>query len=241
MVGSLFADLERRAARWQRTRGSVPVQRFGTAAAAEPLRAPAVDLERLLEAFRLGSRELGDIWTWVLPARAIVELRKLADAPAAAFRVDDGLSARVVYDFALAYRLRVLHREHLLRSLVPLYSGWLASFILQVRELGAEAVEARVEELAAAFEAQKPYLISRWHPRRTSPPDSIFVHKLRLLASRVPPASLGLLARGARKFIPPSCRRFKKSPASSPPGPPPNQRRARLAPPCAGPWRASAA
>ncbi|HXH25775.1 MAG TPA: hypothetical protein VNI78_11030, partial [Vicinamibacterales bacterium] len=162
VVGSLFADLERRAARWQRTRGSVPVQRFGTAAAAEPLRAPAVDVERLLEAFRLGSRELGDIWTWVLPARAIVELRKLADAPVAAFRVDDGLWARVVYDFALGYRLRVLPREHLLRSLVPLYSGWLASFILQVRELGAEAVEARVEELAAAFEAQKPYLISRW-------------------------------------------------------------------------------
>jgi glucosylglycerate synthase len=56
----------------------------------------------------------------------------------------------------------VLPRDHLLRSLVPLYSGWLASFILQVRDASLEAVDQRVEDLCAAFELQKPYLISRW-------------------------------------------------------------------------------
>jgi glucosylglycerate synthase len=45
---------------------------------------------------------------------------------------------------------------------VPLYSGWLASFILQVREAGVEAADQRVDDLAMAFEKQKPYLISRW-------------------------------------------------------------------------------
>jgi hypothetical protein len=45
---------------------------------------------------------------------------------------------------------------------VPLYLGWLASFILQVRDLDAGGVDQRVEDLALAFEAQKPYLISRW-------------------------------------------------------------------------------
>lgn len=98
----------------------------------------------------------------MLPPRTIVDLKRLVDGPAAQFSLDDELWARVVYDFALGHRLRVLARDHLLRSLVPLYSGWLASFILQVRDLGAEAAEQRIERVAAAFEAQKPYLISRW-------------------------------------------------------------------------------
>jgi hypothetical protein len=162
VVGSLFADLEGRAARWQRTRGSVAVPCFGALSdVAAPLPS-SVDIDRLIESYRLGYRELRDIWTWVLPPRTIVDLRKLVDGSRAQFRLDDELWARVVYDFALGYRLRVLPRDHLLRSLVPLYSGWLASFILQIRDLGTEAADERVEGLAAAFEAQKPYLISRW-------------------------------------------------------------------------------
>lgn len=162
VVGSLFSELESRAARWQRTRGSVPAQHFGTEASTVPPQASNVDVERLIESYRLGYRELRDIWTWVLPPRTIVDLRKLVDGPQAQFRLDDELWARIVYDFALGYRLRVLPRDHLLRSLVPLYSGWLASFIFQVRDLSAETADERVEDLAAAFEAQKPYLIARW-------------------------------------------------------------------------------
>jgi hypothetical protein len=162
VVGSVFADLEGRAERWQRTRGSVPLQQSGALPAMEPPHVSSVDVERLIESYRLGYRELRDIWTWVLPPRTIVDLRRLVDGPQTEFQLDDGLWARIVYDFAQGYRLRVLGRDHLLRSLVPLYLGWLASFILQVRDLSPEAVDERVENLAAAFEAQKPYLIARW-------------------------------------------------------------------------------
>jgi hypothetical protein len=170
LVGSLFADVEARAERWQRTRGSRPVQPFGELPAMEPAPGAGVEVERLIDAFRLGYRDLRDIWTWVLPPRTIVELRKLVDSPAGQFRVDDELWARIVYDFALGYRMRVLARDHLLGSLVPLYLGWLASFVLQVRDLSADAVDQRVDALGAAFEVQKPYLISRWRwpERRTS-------------------------------------------------------------------------
>jgi hypothetical protein len=161
VVGSLFADLEQHVDRWQRVRGSVAVQQYGLAvdAAAEPA---SVDQETLIESFRLGYRELRDIWTWVLPPRTIIDLRRLNEAPAARFHLDDELWARIVYDFALGYRLRVLARDHILRSLVPLYLAWLASFVIEVRERGDDAVEARLERLATAFEAQKPYLISKW-------------------------------------------------------------------------------
>jgi glucosylglycerate synthase len=84
------------------------------------------------------------------------------DGPAANFKLDDELWARIVYDFALGYRLRVLAREHILRSLVPLYLAWFASFIVEVRDHDEDEVERRLERLCAAFEAQKPYLISKW-------------------------------------------------------------------------------
>jgi hypothetical protein len=162
VVGALFADLAARAERWQRTRGSVPVPRFGAAPRAATAARPKVEIDRLIEAFHLGHRELRDVWTWLLPPRTLVDLRKLADATTTRFQFDDALWARVVYDFAVGYRLRALPRDHLLRSLVPLYSGWLASFLLQVGDLDADAADARVDDLAAGFERQKPYLISRW-------------------------------------------------------------------------------
>ena len=118
--------------------------------------------ERLIDSFQLGFRELRDIWSWIVPPKTIIELRHLANADPREFRVPDETWARIIYDFALGYRLRVLPREHLLGSLTPLYRGWLASFVLQVRDFRPAAADARIEQLAGAFEAQKPYLVSRW-------------------------------------------------------------------------------
>jgi hypothetical protein len=97
-----------------------------------------------------------------LPPKTIVDLRRQLDGPVSAFRFEDDLWARIVYDFALGHRLRVLPRDHLLGSLVPLYLGWLASFIAQVRGGEPDALEARVDRLAGVVEAQKPYLIAKW-------------------------------------------------------------------------------
>jgi hypothetical protein len=115
-----------------------------------------------MESFRLGYRELREVWTWVLPPRTILELRRLTEAPADRFRFDDRLWATIVYDFALGYSLRVLPRDHLRRSLAPLYSGWLASFVLQMRNADLASVQERVEQVCLGFESEKRYLISRW-------------------------------------------------------------------------------
>jgi hypothetical protein len=69
---------------------------------------------------------------------------------------------RVVYGFAAAYARTRLPREQLLRSLVPLYLGRTASFVLEADGSGAEEVEARIRALADEFVAQKPHLRERW-------------------------------------------------------------------------------
>ena len=160
VVGAAFAELQRRVEFWQRVRGSSAVPMFGALPPEPP--AESIEVTRLVESFRLGYRELRDVWATVLPPSAIIALKRLVAAPDAAMQMDDDLWARIIFDFAIGYRLRVLRPEHLLQSLTPLYLGWVASFLLQVREAPLAAVEERIDRLGAAFERQKGYLISRW-------------------------------------------------------------------------------
>jgi hypothetical protein len=48
--------------------------------------------------------------------------------------------------------------------------GWVASYALEIAGASAPAVERRIEDLCAAFEAAKPYFVSRWRwPDRFTP------------------------------------------------------------------------
>ena len=169
VFGFLFGDMERRVQVWHRIRGSRLVARFGDVPQTAPEQ-PDVEIDRLLESFRLGYRELQAVWAEVLPPLATLQWRRLAGAELDEFRVEDALWARTLYDFAMGHRLRVIARDHLLRSLAPLYLAWLASFVLELRHATPEAAEARIERLCLAFEAEKPYLISMWRwPERFRP------------------------------------------------------------------------
>ena len=99
-------------------------------------------------------------------------LKRLSEMPPASFAMQDSLWARVVYDFLLAYRLRTINRSHLLGALTPLYLAWVASHILLTSAGTAPetAPDRHIEAVASAFEADKPYLVSRWRwPDRFNP------------------------------------------------------------------------
>jgi glucosylglycerate synthase len=97
-------------------------------------------------------------------------LKRLSRAGADKFHLPDELWARVVYDFALAHRLRTLSRSHLLGALTPLYLAWVASYALEVSNASPAEAEHRIERLARAYEEAKPYLLSRWRwPDRFNP------------------------------------------------------------------------
>jgi glycosyltransferase involved in cell wall biosynthesis len=169
VLGSLFAEIERNVAIWQKTRGSesVPIFGFRFDVATEPVQ---VHIHRMVDSFRLGYRDLQEIWGIILSPATLLELKRLGRLPEEKFHFEDDLWVRIVYDFALAYHLRVIGRDHLLRAITPLYLGWVASFILQMQEAGPEEVEDRLERLCLAYEVQKPYFISRWRwPDRFNP------------------------------------------------------------------------
>jgi hypothetical protein len=165
VAGSLFADVDAKAALWQRIRTTQP--RFAPVAAShEALDTP--DVSSMIETFRIGYTNLAEIWSLVLPPNSLLGLKRLASAPAESFLMPDALWARTVFDFILAYRLRTLNRGHLLGALTPLYLAWVASHLLQATD--ATAAERHIEAVATAFEADKPYLVSRWRwPDRFNP------------------------------------------------------------------------
>jgi hypothetical protein len=168
-VGPLFAEMASNAALWQRVRGSQPVETAGVAVA-PPADGHPADTTPMLETFQLGFRNLQEVWGLVLPPVTLLELKRLARVSVDRFHMPDELWVRIVYDFALAHRLRTLSRSHLLGALTPLYLGWVASYALEVGSASPAEAEQRLEKLARAYEDGKPYLLSRWRwPDRFNP------------------------------------------------------------------------
>lgn len=167
VTGSLFADIDAKAAFWQRFR-PVPPPFQAPPALDGPAVETATEIAPMLQAFRLACTNLLEVWSLVLPPASLLGIKRLSATDAATFRMSDNLWARIVYDFLLAHRLRTINRGHLLGALIPLYLAWVASHFNIVAS-GADP-ERHIEELAAAFEAEKPYMVSRWRwPDRFNP------------------------------------------------------------------------
>ncbi len=160
-LGAAFTVMDRHQDLWLEVRDSEALPAVGQAQSVsiEPMR---VDVRGLFEGFRLGVRDLSSIWELILAPDTLGEVLGLDGDDPERLRFPDDLWARVVYDFALGHHYGVVHREHLLRSLVPLYLGRTAAYITATRRATAEATEQMLEAIALAFERQKPYLVEHW-------------------------------------------------------------------------------
>lgn len=146
---------------WVKTSGSelTPTYGFQFDVGLEPVN---VNIERMIELFRLGVKDLAEIWEAVLPPSTVSYLQNRASTPLDSFSIDDEVWVEIIYGFALAANRKVLNREHLLKSLTPLYIGRTASFIIRNFDNTAQAVEKDIEELCLMFERSKSLLIKNW-------------------------------------------------------------------------------
>jgi len=161
VVSSVFALMTAHEDDWRGVSGSSPVPTFGFeyTVGLEPVN---VNVERMLGIFRTGLRELGSVWEHALAPDTLGQVRALAAGQDDGFRYPPEAWVRTVYDFARAFRSGGVNRDHLLRSLVPLYLGRTASFVMETRDADAAQVETILETLCLSYEELKPYLIERW-------------------------------------------------------------------------------
>lgn len=167
VVGSLFASMEQHTGVWSRIEESHPVPVFGFPyeVGVEPVH---VNVEGMVSHFRQGLRDLAPIWKQLLAEDTMQRLYDANHREQAACIADD-LWVRLVYDAAAAYHHQILPREHLLKSLTPLYLGRTASFVLATQGLTSAEAEQTIEQLCRTFETHKPYLIERWNQRTRQP------------------------------------------------------------------------
>lgn len=170
VAASLFADIESKAAFWQRAR-TLAASRLSNVLPPDTTEDVDDEVRSMVEAFRLAHTNLQEIWSLILPPQSLLALKKLSVSEPANFSLSPALWARVVYDFVLAFHLRTLNRGHLLGALTPLYLAWVASTLRTVGDRVPPALQmGYIEETASAFEREKPYLVARWRwPDRFNP------------------------------------------------------------------------
>ncbi len=162
VVGATFDLMETYPDVWSRTHKSVSVPTFGFHydVGLEPV---SVNVERMIDKFRLGVKELIQIWKEFLPGEVIDFLVKAEELPKDKFFMPDEIWVQIVYSFAIASHKKVINKEHLLKSLTPLYIGRTASFVIDAWESSAREVEEKIENLCLAFESRKEFLIENWN------------------------------------------------------------------------------
>jgi hypothetical protein len=161
VAGALFALAEQSEHYWLDIRGSEPVVTFG--APPEPLPGgPTVDPSLMQVGFVQGVRDLLPVWERILAPENLGEVLELSDRPLERFRFSDRLWTRVVYDFLLAYRARVVYRSHAVQSLAPLYLGRAASVVIETSARPPAALVQSATRLGGMFEEDKSYLVDRW-------------------------------------------------------------------------------
>ena len=146
---------------WKEVRESQPVPTFGFhyEVGVDPV---SVNVERMIGNFRLGVKDLMEIWRKVLLPETVPWLESIGRLSDEAFSFPQDLWVHIVYDFAVAYYKGSIHREHLLKSMIPLYLGRVASFVMENQKSSAIEVEEEIESLCMVFDEMKPYLIECW-------------------------------------------------------------------------------
>ena len=161
VVGATLELMETYSDVWKAVKGSEPVITCGFqyAVGLEPVN---VNVDRMIDRFRLGVKELMDIWKEFLAKGIIDFLNKAEGLTKEDFHMPDEIWAEIIYSFAIAAHKKLINKEHLLKSLTPLYLGRTASFVVETWESSAEEVEDKIENLCTIFEDKKSFLINKW-------------------------------------------------------------------------------
>lgn len=165
VIGTTFNLMETYYDDWSVITGSEDILTVGAqrAVGLEPV---FINIDRMIDKFKLGVKELLKIWEDVLPEETMNFLYRLTYMQGREFYMPDEIWTKIIYSFAIASHKKIMNNEHLLKSLTPLYLGKLASFVRETWESSSSEVEEKIEQLCLSFEKEKEFLIKNWGAER---------------------------------------------------------------------------
>ncbi len=162
VVSTLLDLMVRNEPIWKKVKGSQPVPIVGDALDVEP-QAFDVNVSKLVEDFKVGYNNYGEIWAKIVAPDNWKVIEKLARTDVDNFLFPVEVWAKILYDLAAAYHHWKGNCFLMVGLMTPLYFARIASFVNRSKNMSNEEAEALVEEQAIIFEDAKEYLVRRWN------------------------------------------------------------------------------
>ena len=150
---------------WMDTYESRPssIYGFGLGVDEKP---PAIEVstEALYNNFLSGFKENLKLYERIIPLPEITEMKKYTRIKNKDhFYYRSNLWARILFNFAIAYRNNEVDRNQLIKALIPFYYSRVLSYVNKTRNLETRESEEYLENVSRVFESEKYYLIERWN------------------------------------------------------------------------------
>jgi glycosyltransferase involved in cell wall biosynthesis len=148
---------------WKDTTKSWPSSIFGFGLGVdEKPPTVSVDTDALCKSFVSGFDRYGEIWEQVISQSELIEIRKVKKMSKEQLYYPSDLWARILFDFAIAYRNNKIPREQVIEAMIPFYHSRILSFVNRTGHMGTKECEEYFESINRVFENEKYYLIKRW-------------------------------------------------------------------------------
>ena len=160
---------------WKDTAESWPSSIFGFGLGSVDNPPPvSVDLEALYKSFISGFDKYGHIWEKILPKPEWKEINKTKKISEEKFYYQSDLWARILFNYAIAYRNNEILKELIIESMIPFYHSRILSFVNKTVHMNIKECEEYFESIVRVFEEEKPYLIRRWNEDQRKLGDKLF-------------------------------------------------------------------
>ncbi|UCC40572.1 MAG: hypothetical protein JSV96_03760 [Candidatus Aminicenantes bacterium] len=169
VMGTIFSLIEENHEVWKAVKGSEDIPTLGFQASVIPEEAQQ-DFNELYNRFQRGAQKFNCIWQEVLKQEIHQELEKVISLEKKSYSFPAELWVKIIFGYILFYhRFKHTFMEMslplVLESMIPLYFGFIASFVSQTKDMANQEAEDVIEDLCLEFEKQKPYLIENWDKR----------------------------------------------------------------------------
>ncbi len=171
VLGTLFVLMEQNETYWKKVKGSTVVDTFGPETLIEP-EPITVNLEQLIDKFRLGVKQFGPLYREILSEDCAKELESVRKLSYRKFSFSVYVWVCLLYEMAATFHSWPHNRQKLVEIITPLYYGRIASFIKQTKGMSSFEAEKLVEEQAIEFEENKDYLVSIWDRKKNENKES---------------------------------------------------------------------
>ncbi len=148
---------------WKDTTQSAPSSIFGFGLGVEE-KPPVVrvNTDALYDSFIAGFQKHEEVWKRVVPQPEFIEISKTKRIPKKRFYYPSDLWARILFNFAIAYRNNEIPREKVVDAMIPFYHSRILSFVNRTADMEIKECEEYFEGIVRVFENEKYYLIKRW-------------------------------------------------------------------------------